>query len=66
MKRRRLILLGVAAAPALSPDEGAPTDEGRLNRFAETYNAYVEALRRGIIDLKAWGRAKRAWEALTR
>lgn len=66
MKRRRLVLLGIAVPSSMTPGDSVPTDEGRLNRFAETYNAYISALRMGVVDLKAWARVKRAWESLTR
>ena len=61
MSRRGLLL----AAAAATPGHGAPTDDAALNEFAGVYNAYVEQLRAGRVDLKAWQRVDRAWRKLT-
>jgi len=48
-----------ASAGGLPPD-----DEGKLNRFADAYNAYVLALKRGERSIDKWKRVERAWERL--
>lgn len=41
-----------------------PDDEGKLNAFAEAYNAYAMALRSGVRSIEKWQRVERAWERL--
>lgn len=51
---------------AFAPRESvAPTDQDRMNSFAAAWNVYVERLREGVIDIKLWARAKRAWERIS-
>lgn len=57
MRRRAFLAL-------FMPDSGVPTDEEKLNAFAGCYNAYVMRLRDGVIDLKLWERARRAWKKI--
>ncbi len=53
------------ALPAAKEGKLAPaTDEEALNRFALAYNAYVTALREGIVDLRLWRRTAEFWERL--
>ncbi len=54
-----LALVGAAKAGGLPPD-----DEGRLNTFADAYNAYVLALKSGERGIDKWRRVERAWERL--
>lgn len=54
-----LILTSSVVAGGLPPD-----DEGRLNGFADAYNAYVLALKRGERSIEQWKRVQRAWERL--
>lgn len=54
-----LALSGSVIAGGLPPD-----DEGRLNGFADAYNAYVLALKRGERSIEQWKRVERAWERL--
>lgn len=42
----------------------APTDPDSLNRFAIRWNVYLSQLQRGIVDLKAWKAAQKAWMQL--
>lgn len=58
----RVLILALATsalAGGLPPD-----DEGRLNTFAEAYNAYVVALKSGVRSIEHWQRVQRAWERL--
>lgn len=62
MKRRWFLFGLTAAATARPKDTGrVPTTEEELNRFAIYYNAYVNNLRNGFLDLKSREWAKRAW-----
>lgn len=54
-----LALAATSAAGGLPPD-----DEGRLNAFADAYNAYVTALKGGVRSIEHWQRVERAWERL--
>lgn len=56
-----LALVSSAAAGGLPPD-----DEGRLNAFADAYNAYVLALKSGERGIDKWKRVVRAWERLNK
>lgn len=59
MTRRAMLM-------AFAPRESvAPTDQDRMNSFAAAWNVYVERLREGVIDIKLWARAKRAWERIS-
>lgn len=55
-----LLTLAISASAGGLP----PVDEGRLNAFAEAYNAYVMALRSGVRSIEKWQRVERAWERL--
>jgi hypothetical protein len=61
LTRRGITLALVSAAKAgnLPPD-----DEGRLNAFADAYNAYLLALKSGERGIDKWRRVERAWERL--
>ena len=66
MTRRFLLSLGAATVTTARPKSPkssgkVPTTEEDLNRFATHYNAYVNNLHNGFVDLKTWERAKRAW-----
>lgn len=54
-----LVLAATVSGSGLPPD-----DEGRLNGFADAYNAYVIALKRGERSIEQWKRVQRAWERL--
>jgi len=56
-----LALVSSAAAGGLPPD-----DEGKLNAFADAYNAYVLALKSGERGIDKWKRVERAWERLNK
>ncbi|MBK8200316.1 MAG: hypothetical protein IPK75_18370 [Acidobacteria bacterium] len=56
-----LILASSVMAGGLPPD-----DEGRLNAFADAYNAYVLALKSGERGIDKWKRVERAWERLNK
>lgn len=64
MTRRSLLAGILGGRVAAAADIAAPSDETRLNGFAERYNRYVETLRQGVIDLKQWGRVVSAWKGL--
>lgn len=59
MTRRALFFLAAADA-----DKPPPVDEFAWNDFVTCANHYAEQLKRGVIDLKAWAAALRAWKAL--
>lgn len=60
------LLRAVALFLALTASAGGlpPDDEGRLNAFADAYNAYVLALKGGERGIDKWKRVERAWERL--
>lgn len=63
LPRRKLI--AAAFAPKCGEPIAAPTDEEKMNNFANEYNIYVEKLKSfGEIDLRQWRRVERAWEQL--
>jgi hypothetical protein len=41
-----------------------PTDDQALNAFAGEYNRFVEKLKQGLVDVKAWKKVVQAWERL--
>lgn len=44
-----------------------PSEEAKLNEFADAYNEYVEGLRKNgnsVADTKGWARVEKAWERL--
>lgn len=59
-------LRAIALSLALAASGGGlpPDDEGKLNGFADAYNAYVLALKRGERSIEKWRRVERAWERL--
>ncbi len=56
-------ILCLLAAPIASSRTASrvPTDMDQLNGFAARYNDYVDGLRRGKVDLRAWARVERSW-----
>lgn len=68
MTRRSLLAPFALAFPHRAPKQKeaaiAPTDEGKLNAFAGHYNAYVERLRRGQLDVSKWREVSRLFEGL--
>lgn len=36
----------------------------KLNRFAHSYNDYIEKLKGDVLDLKAWEKVLNDWERL--
>jgi hypothetical protein len=52
MTRRFLLWLLLPAYP--------PTDEQRLNKFAQLYNQYVEKLKEGLVDMPLWDEVVKA------
>ncbi len=62
--KRRWFLFGLAATATARTKQTSgrvPTADEELNRFATHYNAYVNNLRNGFLDLKSWDRARRSW-----
>ena len=41
-----------------------PTDSARLNHFSDAYNDYVAKLNAGVLDVKAWEKARKEWNRL--
>ena len=64
MRRRRLFLAILPGLAASESREGIPTDVERLNEFAGHYNEYVGRLKDNVVDVKLWGRVRRAWDRL--
>lgn len=58
MRRRDLVALAVC------PQPHAPVDMDKLNRFARSYNDYIEKLKGDVLDLKAWEKVLNDWEML--
>lgn len=58
MLRRELLMLAVVGA------RGVPVDGEALNEFAVAYNAYVERLGEGVVDLDLWRKVERRWGKL--
>lgn len=53
---RRALITFAWVVPAIAREQDPPpcTDIDMLNSFANSYNAYVERLRAGFLDLKLW------------
>lgn len=60
----RRTFLSLVATPL--PGDTVPTDREELNAFCVAYNEYVNLLKQGVIDTRAWARVVRQWERLTR
>lgn len=57
-----------ACAPAVPAWAGTPsrvpTDAQSLNAFVGRYNAYVDELSAGKVDVRKWQRVEEAWQRL--
>lgn len=55
----------VPAVPAFADMQTrVPTDALRLNAFVQRYNAYVDELSAGKVDVRQWKRVEEAWQRL--
>lgn len=64
MTRRALLALPLLKPRAADAPVPLVSDIDRLNAFADRYNAYVDQIRRGVVDLRLWNQLVSGWRKL--